>query len=68
MKLDNKDLALFTLLIIPGFGFGYTLRFGEFSEEWWARYDTRVSMMFICVAIASVSFGVLISRISRKKK
>lgn len=60
--MKNKNLLLFSLLIIPAFGFALTLNDTHQYKEWFLQYKVRVWMMIICFFISFTSISYLIIR------
>lgn len=58
-KLTNKQLALLTLIILPAFAFGLSLKYIDLHTT---RYYIHVTIMFICCAISGISAGTLLHR------
>ena len=61
MKINNKDLLLFSLLFLPGIGFALTLQDSKEYSEWFLQYKVRVWMMIICffISFTSISYFII---------
>jgi hypothetical protein len=66
MKLDNKDLIIVTLFLLPGVGFALSL--GDMSDHnlWLLHHDLRVYMMIICFFFSFSSLTYLILKKFKK--
>lgn len=67
-KISDQGLAILSLLVIPAFFFGAILGIQSPNPHWWQLYNVKLTMMFLTLLIASISFGTLVARTINKKK